>query len=105
MRKKNEKQKKAVALKYSAQKDGAPKLAAKGRGKRADRIIAIAKEHGIPIQQDSDMVEVLSELEIDNEIPPDLYKVIAELLAFIYKVNGKAFCTGGLISNRGRRNR
>lgn len=86
---KKKKLKKAVALKYRAQTDAAPRLAAKGRGGLADKIIAVAKEHGIPIHEDSDLVEILAGLEIDKEIPPDLYKVVAELLAFIYRINGR----------------
>jgi len=86
---KKKKLKKAVALKYRAQSDSAPRLAVKGRGELADRIIAVAKEHGVPIHEDGDLVEILAGLEIDKEVPPKLYKVVAELLAFIYRVNGK----------------
>jgi flagellar biosynthesis protein len=80
---------KAVALKYSQEKDRAPRVAAKGRGAIAEKIIAIAKEHGIPIREDADMVEILSSLELENEIPPHLYKAVAELLSFLYRVNAK----------------
>jgi flagellar biosynthesis protein len=83
----DEKQPKAVALKYDRNKDGSPKVAAKGKGEIAERIIAIAKEHGIPIREDADLVEVLSRLDIETEIPPGLYKAVAEILAFIYRVN------------------
>lgn len=80
---------KAVALKYSQEKDRAPRVAAKGKGAIAEKIIAIAKEHGIPIREDADMVEILSSLELENEIPPHLYKAVAELLSFLYRVNAK----------------
>ncbi len=83
----DEKRTKAVALKYDRNRDGVPKVAAKGKGEIAERIIAIAKEHGIPIRQDADLVEVLSRLDVETEIPPGLYKAVAEILAFIYRVN------------------
>ncbi len=84
---KKEKPKKAVALKYEKEKDRAPRVTAKGRGDVAKRILEIAKEHNIPIREDADLVEVLSKLEIEEEIPPDLYRVIAEVLSFIYRIN------------------
>jgi flagellar biosynthesis protein len=83
------KQKKAVALTYRPEKDGAPKVAASGRGKVAERIIETAREYGIPVKDDPDLVEVLSKLDVTEEIPPSVYVVVAELLAFAYSVNGK----------------
>ncbi len=83
------KQKKAVALKYDPLKNKAPKVTAKGKGVVADNIIQLAKEHGIPVKDDPDLVEVLSGLELDAEIPPSIYIVVAELLAFAYSMNGK----------------
>lgn len=79
--------KKAVALKYQAESGTAPKVVAKGKGDIAARIIAVAKEHGIPIHEDADLLEVLATLELDREIPADLYRTVAEILAFIYRVN------------------
>lgn len=84
---KKEKPKKAVALKYEKEKDRAPRVAAKGRGEVAKRIMEIAKEHNIPIREDADLVEVLSKLDLEEEIPPHLYRVIAEVLSFIYRIN------------------
>jgi flagellar biosynthesis protein len=81
--------KKAVALTYRPGKDAAPKVTASGRGKIAERIIDIARENGIPVKDDPDLVEVLSKLEVEEEIPPSVYVVVAELLAFAYRVNGK----------------
>jgi len=81
------KQNKAVALKYKALEDTAPKVVAKGRGKVAEKIIQIAKEHDIYVHEDPDLIEVLSQLDLREEIPPDLYVVVAELLAFIYSLN------------------
>jgi len=83
------KQKKAVALTYRPGKDDAPKVTASGRGKVAERIIETAREYGIPVKDDPDLVEVLSKLDIEEEIPPGVYVVVAELLAFAYSVNGK----------------
>jgi len=80
-------QKKAVALQYQPKLDNAPKVIAKGKGQVAERIIEIAREHNIYIQNDPDLIEVLSQLDLNQEIPPDLYIVIAELLAFVYSLN------------------
>lgn len=80
---------KAVALKYEAAKRGAPEVVASGRGRIAEQIMALAKAHGIYIKQDPDLVEVLSRLDIGDAIPPELYAVVAEVLAFVYRVNAK----------------
>jgi len=78
---------KAVALKYNKGIDKAPRVTAKGKGYIAQKIIALAKEHDIPIKEDPDLVHVLSELDLHQEIPPELYMVVAELLAFVYRMN------------------
>lgn len=83
------KQKKAVALKYQPLKDRAPRISAKGSGRVAERIIEIARENNIPVKDDADLVEVLAKLDIDQEIPADVYMIVAELLAFVYKLNNK----------------
>lgn len=80
-------QKKAVALKYQPKKDNAPRVIAKGKGKVAEKIIEVAREHNIFIQDDPDLIEVLSQLDLNAEIPSDLYVVVAELLSFIYSLN------------------
>jgi len=77
----------AVSLKYRPKSDSAPRVTAKGKGKIAEKIIKIAKEHDIYIHEDPDLIEVLSKLDINEEIPPDLYLVVAELLAFVYSLN------------------
>jgi len=79
----------AVSLKYRHESDSAPRVTAKGKGKIAEKIIKIAKEHDIYIHEDPDLIEVLSQLDINDEIPPDLYLVVAELLAFVYSLNNK----------------
>ncbi|MDG4475844.1 EscU/YscU/HrcU family type III secretion system export apparatus switch protein [Thiovibrio frasassiensis] len=81
--------KKAVALRYDTSQDPAPKIIAKGAGDIALKIIALAKEHGIPIQEDADLVEVLAKLDLNADIPPETYLVVAEILAFIYRANTK----------------
>jgi len=80
--------KKAVALKYDKQKSDAPRVAAKGQGLIAEKIIELAKKHDIPIKDDPDLIEVLSSLEINEEIPSEIYVAVAELLAFVYSANG-----------------
>ena len=76
---------KAAALRYDASKNSAPKVTAKGEGKTAQKIIEIAKENDIPIKEDADLVELLGKVELDQEIPPEMYKAIAEVFSFIYK--------------------
>ncbi len=79
----------AVALKYQPESDNAPRIVAKGRGELAEKIIAIARDHGIHVHEDADMVELLSQLDLNKEIPSELYIVVAELLAFVYGLNRK----------------
>ncbi len=81
--------KKAVGLKYEKNKDKAPKLIAKGEGKIADRIIEIAKEYGIYIKEDKTLIEILSKLDIYEEIPEELYGIIAEILLYVYELEKK----------------
>lgn len=81
--------KKAVALKYEAEKDTAPKVVAKGRGFIAQKIIELARQHGVPMKEDDALVEVLSKLDIYEEIPVELYKAVAEILVFVYQVKGR----------------
>jgi flagellar biosynthesis protein len=78
---------KAVALKYDIEKDNAPKLIAKGKGETASNIIKIAKENNIPIKKDEDLIELLSQIDIDKEIPSSMYKAVAEIFSFIYDLS------------------
>jgi len=89
MAKKDKKVRLAAALKYDPQEDAAPVMTAKGRGVIAEKIISIAKKNGIPIKEDPNLVQILSKLEIDEQIPPVLYKAVAEILAFVYSLNEK----------------
>ena len=71
---KNKDLKKAVALGYKERLDNAPKVLATGKGKQASKMIQLAKEHGVPIKEDEDLVEMLSKLDLGDEIPQNLYK-------------------------------
>ncbi|MEE4363406.1 MAG: EscU/YscU/HrcU family type III secretion system export apparatus switch protein, partial [Desulfotignum sp.] len=81
--------KKAVVLTYDRETDPAPKVTAKGQGQVALKIIELAEKHGIPVKNDPDLMEVLSTLEINQEIPENIYVAVAELLAFVYGMNQK----------------
>lgn len=89
MDKSDKSRRKAVALRYNAEQDSAPRVVAKGAGILADRIIEVAREHGIQITEDPDLVAVLSKLDVDAQIPEDLYRAVAEVLAFVYRLNSK----------------
>lgn len=79
--------KKAVALRYDTEQDSAPKVIAKGQRLIAEKIIALAKDHKIHIHEDPDLVAVLARLDVNAEIPENLYRAIAEILAFVYRIN------------------
>lgn len=81
--------KKAVALGYNEQKSNAPKVLATDKGESATKLISLAKEHGVPIKEDEDLVELLSKLDLGDEIPPNMYKAVAEVFAFIYQMANK----------------
>ena len=77
----------AVALEYDG--ETAPKVTAKGMNDIADKIIDVATQHGIPLQQNDGLIEVLSEMDLGDEIPENLYRAIAEVIAFAYILTGK----------------
>ncbi|SFF70229.1 flagellar biosynthesis protein [Halobacillus alkaliphilus] len=79
------KRKEAIALSYQSDNEAAPKVVAKGAGYIAENIMEKAKDKQVPIQEDSTLVELLSELNINEQIPEELYHVVAEVFAFIYK--------------------
>ena len=79
--------KKVVALSYDSKADDAPTVAASGKGAVADRILDVARDAGIPVQQDPDLVEVLARVPVGDEIPVALYQAVAEILAFVYALN------------------
>lgn len=78
-----------MALEYVPGTHRAPVVSAKGEGLLADRIIALAEQHGIPVRRDPDLVRVLAKLDLDQAIPPELYAVIAEIFAFVYAMNNR----------------
>lgn len=87
---KNHIRKTAVALGYTAGSQDAPKVMAKGKGLLAEQIIEKAKENDVPIQEDPSLVEVLSQLELNDRIPEELYQAVAEVFSFIYQLDKKA---------------
>jgi len=75
----------AVALVYEA-KDGAPRVAAKGSGRIAEEIIARAREAGVFVHESPELVALLMQVDLDDRIPPALYAAVAEVLAWIYRL-------------------
>jgi len=82
--------KKAAALSYDAEKDPAPKVVARGMGQVAERIMQLAREHGVPLYEDKSLVELLVRLDLGDAIPYELYQAVAEVLAFIYRIEKRA---------------
>ncbi|OGI12345.1 MAG: hypothetical protein A2Y40_03485 [Candidatus Margulisbacteria bacterium GWF2_35_9] len=79
----------AAAIKYDSEMNAAPKIVATGKGSIAEEIIRIAEENDIPLYQDPALAKMLSSLELETEIPPELYSLVAEVLAFVYKLEQK----------------
>ena len=79
----------AIAILYNENESVAPKVVASGKGIIAERIIAAAREAGVHIQEDANLVELLSKVPIGQEIPTELYQTVAEVLAFVYQINKK----------------
>lgn len=86
---KDEDDPKAVALGYNPLKDEAPRVLASGKNKIAEQIIAIAKQNGIPIRDDPVLTAALMVIDINQTIPPELYRVVAEVLSYIYRIQHK----------------
>ena len=83
----------AIALRYLPEapfKDFAPRLVAKGEGMLAERIVALARQHGIPVERDPDLLALLQPLDLDQLIPPDLFQAVAVMLAALYRANRAA---------------
>jgi len=91
----------AAALRYVQGKDASPRLMAKGKGAVADRILEIARRNGIPIREDRELVQVLASLDLYQEIPPELYKAVAEILVFLYSLNQGAIQALPMETHRG----
>lgn len=75
----------AIALAYG-QTDAAPRVVAKGKGLIAEQIIARAREHGVYVHESPELVALLTQVDIDEHIPPQLYMAVAELLAWLYRI-------------------
>jgi flagellar biosynthesis protein len=88
-----EKQRRATALRYE-RGEHAPKVTATGRGLVADRIIAAAKEAGVPVRSDPALAEALGALELDADVPEAMWKAVAETLAWAYRVDARADPSG-----------
>lgn len=86
----DEKTKIAVALHYDRERKGsAPRVVAKGKGAIGAKIVEIAKAHDIPIEENEVLAGALSKVELGEEIPPDLYKAVAEVLIFVLRLSGR----------------
>lgn len=77
----------AIAVSYDSGADSAPRVVAKGSGAIAENIITVAKENAVPIYKDKTLAVMLMAVELDREVPPELYQAIAEVLAHIYRLN------------------
>lgn len=84
---KSDVRKEAIALKYDQDAQIAPKVIAKGKGVIANNILESAEENNIPIQQDPTLIELMSGLNINDAIPEELYKAVAEVFAFVYQLD------------------
>lgn len=84
---KKQPKKRAVALRYDG--SHAPQVTARGSGPLAEEIIALAEQHGIPLKEEHELVKLLTELDLGEAIPEELYRAVAEVLAFAYIVTGR----------------
>jgi flagellar biosynthesis protein len=80
----------ATALRYDPQQGGAPRVVASGQRKIAEQILAEARKHNIPIHNDPALLAALASVDLGAEIPEELYLIVAEILAYIYRVSGKS---------------
>lgn len=79
----------AVALEYDPAKAGLPKVVASGRGSIAEQILNVAFANGIKVREDADLVEILAAIDVDTEIPLEAIVTVAEILAYVYRANGR----------------
>ncbi|TVS00337.1 MAG: flagellar protein FhlB [Rhodospirillales bacterium] len=79
----------AVALTYDPENDQAPRVVAGGRGAVAEQILNVAFAHGVNVREDADLAEVLAAVDIDSEIPVTAFVAVAEVLAYVYRANGR----------------
>ena len=79
----------AVSLRYDNRVNKSPVVTAKGKRLIAEKIISLAKKNNVPIKEDPDLVHLLSKVDLNKEIPASLYHLVAELLSFVYRLNGQ----------------
>ena len=82
------KRKHAVALQYS-EGDHAPRIVASGAGEIARRILELAEKNNVPIRNDDTLTDLLAKLDVGFEIPPETYRAVAEILAFLYRTDSE----------------
>ena len=78
---------KAVALQYDKEHDDAPRVVASGKGVVADQILSLAFAHGVKVREDADLVNILSEIDVDSVIPLEAFTAVAEILNYVYQAN------------------
>ena len=86
----DERPKRVAALSYDKEKGGAPQVVAAGSGHVADRILALAREHGVPVREDAALAEALAKLQLQLDIPEDLYAAVAEALVWAYALDTRS---------------
>jgi flagellar biosynthesis protein len=87
MKKEEDKRKRAVALVYRQEQDDAPRVVAKGSGVIAEKILETARQNAVPVYQSKTLSNILMAVELDREIPHELYHAVAEVLAYIYRLD------------------
>jgi len=81
--------KRVIGLRYDEAQDAAPRVIAKGEGLVADRVLALAEEHGIPVREDPDLLQLLSTADVGEEIPVEVYTAVAQVLTYLYGLNSE----------------
>ena len=87
---KKEGQRSAIAMRYDIEKDAAPVILAAGRGEFAEDILRVAEEHRIPFFEDKGLADLLLKLEVNTQVPQELYILVSEVLAFIFRLDQMA---------------
>jgi flagellar biosynthesis protein len=77
----------AAALRYDPESGGAPTVVAAGSGELADRIIALAREHGVPVREDAPLAAALARLQLEAQVPPELWEAVAQALVWAYRLS------------------
>ena len=80
----------AVAIRYDRDRENAPRVVAKGKCFVAEQLLAIARRHAVPVYQNQTVTQLLMAVELDREIPPELYQAVANVLAYVYRMDGRA---------------